>query len=72
MVTADIQPTPPTESVLRPDPGLARGRYEAPSWAFMAVAAAALLGLAFVVGRAGRAWWVRSRPAPSSRRKGRF
>ena len=34
----------PTGSIQRPDPGLARGRWEAPSWAFWAVALAAILG----------------------------
>jgi hypothetical protein len=40
-----LQPAPaPTETVQRPDGGLARGRWEAPAWAFYVVAAAALLG----------------------------
>lgn len=40
-----LQPAPASsESVLRPPPGLARGRWEAPAWAFWLVAAAALLG----------------------------
>ncbi len=61
---ASLRRGPPSnESVQRPDPGLARGRYEAPSWAFMAVAAAALLGLAFVLGRAGWALCKRMRAA---------
>jgi hypothetical protein len=33
-----------SETVERPDGGLARGRWEAPAWAFALVAAAALLG----------------------------
>ena len=41
-----------SETVERPDPGLARGRWEAPAWSFYVVAVAALLGgvawLAFV------------------------
>ncbi len=32
------------ESVVRPDPGLARGRWEAPGWAFWVTFAAAVLG----------------------------
>jgi hypothetical protein len=36
--------TAPTESVDRPDPGLARGRWEAPPWAFYVVLAAAIVG----------------------------
>ncbi|HEY8040625.1 MAG TPA: hypothetical protein VIF15_12555 [Polyangiaceae bacterium] len=38
-------PTPaPTESVERPDPGLARGRWESPAWTFWLVAVLALAG----------------------------
>jgi hypothetical protein len=37
-------PPIPSDDVVRPEPGLARGRWEAPAWAFYAVAAAALLG----------------------------
>ncbi|HEY8087888.1 MAG TPA: hypothetical protein VIF09_08585 [Polyangiaceae bacterium] len=33
-----------TETVVHPDPGLASGRWEAPSWVFWAAFAAALLG----------------------------
>ncbi len=35
-----------TETVTRPDPGLARGKWEAPAWAFWAVLAAATLAAA--------------------------
>jgi hypothetical protein len=35
---------PPTETVERPAPGLARGHWEAPPWVFYAVIAAAVLG----------------------------
>jgi hypothetical protein len=39
------EPAPtPSETVQRPDGGLARGRWEAPRWAFYVAAAAALLG----------------------------
>jgi hypothetical protein len=34
----------PSETVQRPEPGLARGRWEAPAWVFYAVAVAAVLG----------------------------
>jgi hypothetical protein len=34
----------PAESVERPSPGLASGRWEAPAWVFYAVAALAALG----------------------------
>jgi hypothetical protein len=38
-------PTPAaSETVERPSGGLARGRWEAPAWAFVLVAAAALVG----------------------------
>jgi hypothetical protein len=33
-----------SETVERPDPGLARGRWEAPAWAFYATLAAVVLG----------------------------
>ena len=54
--------TPPQPSS---ETGLARGRWEAPAWAFWAVAAAALIG--------GLAWLlvtVRSRAARAERRAG--
>ncbi len=34
----------PSETIERPEAGLAAGRWEAPAWAFVAVAAAAVLG----------------------------
>ncbi len=34
----------PTETVVRPDPGLASGRWEAPRWVFALVAALTVLG----------------------------
>jgi hypothetical protein len=61
----------PAETVVRPEPGLARGRYEAPAWVFVAVAAAAIFGLALAGGRAVWLYRRRTRPAPSSRRRGR-
>ncbi|MGO9833042.1 MAG: hypothetical protein ACLP1X_02370 [Polyangiaceae bacterium] len=36
--------TPPREAVVRPDPGLARGLWEAPAWVFYLVAALAIVG----------------------------
>lgn len=33
-----------SETIERPEPGLARGRWEAPAWLFYAVAVAALVG----------------------------
>jgi hypothetical protein len=40
-----LAPAPmPSETVERPEPGLARGRWEAPGWFFYAVAVAAILG----------------------------
>ena len=44
------QPPPPaptaTEVVRRPDPGIARGKWEAPPWLFWAIGAAVLVGAA--------------------------
>jgi hypothetical protein len=40
-----VPASPPTEVVTRPEPGLARGLWEAPAWAFW-VGLAAALGLA--------------------------
>ena len=34
----------PSETVERPEPGLARGRWEGPAWVFYVVAAVAILG----------------------------
>jgi hypothetical protein len=34
----------PTETVTRPDPGLARGTWEAPPWAFWVALAVVLVG----------------------------
>ncbi len=49
-------PGPQTgEIVHRPDPGLARGKWEAPSWAFLAIAAfAVVLTLLYVLARTGK------------------
>jgi hypothetical protein len=49
--TLDLLPTEaPTETVERPDPGLARGLWEAPTWFFYAVVAAAVgLGLLWAI-----------------------
>ena len=45
MPASALTPSPaPSDDVVRPDAGLARGPWEAPAWAFYAVAAAALLG----------------------------
>jgi hypothetical protein len=44
-----MQPPPAgaaTETVTRPEPGLARGRWEAPAWVFWAMLAVVLLGAA--------------------------
>ena len=51
-----MQPgSPPGEIVHRPDPGLARGKWEAPSWAFLAVAVGAVLvTLLYVLARRGK------------------
>jgi hypothetical protein len=51
-----MQPGPQAgEIVHRPDPGLARGKWEAPSWAFLAVAAVAVvLTLLYALVRSGK------------------
>jgi hypothetical protein len=36
----------PSETVTRPDPGLARGRWEAPAWVFWVVLAVATVAAA--------------------------
>ena len=47
-------PPPPaptaTETVTRPDPGLARGKWEAPVWAFYVALAAVIIAAAAYVG----------------------
>jgi hypothetical protein len=46
---AQAAPATPGEVVERPEPGLARGRWEAPTWFFYAVAVAAIVaGVAWV------------------------
>jgi hypothetical protein len=43
--SASAAPAPaPTEIVERPDPGLSRGRWEAPRWAFALIAALTVIG----------------------------
>lgn len=39
----------PTETVTRPDPGLARGKWEAPPWAFWVALALIVIGAALYV-----------------------
>lgn len=39
----------PTETVTRPDPGLARGKWEAPAWAFWVALAVVLVGTTLYV-----------------------
>lgn len=44
----------PTETVTRPDPGLARGKWEAPAWAFWLALALVVVGTtAYVLRRMG-------------------
>lgn len=43
------QASQPTETVTRPDPGLARGKWEAPAWAFWVVLAVVVLGATLYV-----------------------
>ena len=43
-----------TETVTRPEPGLARGKWEAPAWAFWVALAVVVVGTAlYVLGRMG-------------------
>ena len=45
---------PATETVTRPDPGLARGKWEAPPWAFWVALAIVAVGTTlYVLGRMG-------------------
>lgn len=53
------------ETVERPEPGIARGRWEAPAWCFYAVAIAALLGSAIWI-----ATTLRARRARRTKRAG--
>jgi hypothetical protein len=39
----------PTETVTRPDPGLARGKWEAPAWVFWTILAVATIAAALYV-----------------------
>jgi len=53
--SASASPAPvATEIVTRPDPGLARGKWEAPAWAFWAMLGVILVGaLAYLLRRMG-------------------
>jgi hypothetical protein len=64
-------PGPQTgEIVHRPDPGLARGKWEAPSWAFLAVAAfAVVITLLYVLARTGKLPLSRSQAAARKARQ---
>lgn len=61
----------PTEIVTRPEPGLARGQWEAPAWLFWALLAAIVLGatgyLLFRMGYLKRNKPEQSTPPPSIR-----
>lgn len=48
------QASQPTETVTRPEPGLARGKWEAPAWAFwVALAVAIVFVTLYVLRRMG-------------------
>lgn len=52
--SAPIPAPEATEVVTRPDPGLARGKWEAPAWAFWAMLGVVLVGaLAYALRRMG-------------------
>ena len=61
-----MQPGPqPGEIVHRPDPGLARGKWEAPSWVFLAVAVAAVvITVLYVLTRTGKLALTRKKANP--------
>jgi hypothetical protein len=78
MRTQPPPPTPPpapapssTEVVTRPDPGLARGRWEAPAWVFWVLLGIVVLGAAgyllFRMGYLTRRKAEGSMPPPSIR-----
>jgi hypothetical protein len=48
--SASAAPTA-TETVTRPDPGLARGKWEAPAWAFWVALAVVLIGVGLYVAK---------------------
>lgn len=55
-MSRSAQPTPSaaptaTETVTRPDPGLARGKWEAPAWAFWVALAVVVIGVGLYVAR---------------------
>ena len=73
---ADPPPAPTgTELVQRPDPGLARGKWEAPAWIFWTILAVVVLGsAAYVLFRMGllkKRKKTPDLPPPSSRMGGR-
>jgi hypothetical protein len=53
MIQAASPPAAPTatETVTRPDPGLARGKWEAPAWAFWVALAVVVIGVALYVAK---------------------
>lgn len=57
-----------TEIVTRPDPGLARGTWEAPAWIFWVILAFVLLGSAAWVLRRRRVATQAAPPSATSRR----
>jgi hypothetical protein len=65
------QPSPSaTETVTRPEPGLARGKWEAPAWVFWVMLAVVLLGAgAYLLRRLGmlRIPTKNDAPPPSSK-----
>jgi len=61
-----------TETVTRPDPGLARGKWEAPAWAFWVALAVVVIGVGLYVAKRMGLLRLKKRPAeepaPVSRR----
>jgi hypothetical protein len=61
-----------TETVSRPESGIARGVWEAPSWAFWCMLAAIVLGgTAYALWRLGILRFGRTKPAGASSQRGR-
>lgn len=55
-----------TETVTRPDPGLARGKWEAPAWAFWVALAVVVIGVGLYVARRMGLLRVKKRAAEGS------
>ena len=60
----------PSETVTRPDPGLARGKWEAPAWAFWVALAVVVVGTTlYVLRRMGKLRLKKKPPEVAGTRK---